>query len=279
MAAAVASSTSGRSAQSGASRKNGCSRRCGVDQQQRALTEVVEQQRRQHEREPRQADRPFAEMAHVGVQRLAARDDEEHRAEHGEPMQPWSRKERDGVPRIDRRRARPAAVRSSRARGPRSTRNHSTMIGPNSRPTRWVPCRWMAKTPIMIATATGTTYGSNSGVATFSPSIAPRTVIAGVIMPSPYSSAAPKIPSRISTGRPTSPVRAVRHQRRQRQDAALTLIVGPHDDRDVLDRDDKQQRVDDQREDARTFSCVGGTEWDPKKHSRMAYSGLVPMSP
>ncbi len=29
----------------------------------------------------------------------------------------------------------------------------------------------------------------------------------------------------------------------------------------------------------RTLSCVGGTECDPKKHSRSAYSGLVPMSP
>ena len=29
----------------------------------------------------------------------------------------------------------------------------------------------------------------------------------------------------------------------------------------------------------RTFSCVGGTACDPKKHSRNAYNGLVPMSP
>ena len=29
----------------------------------------------------------------------------------------------------------------------------------------------------------------------------------------------------------------------------------------------------------RTFSCVGGTGCEPKKHSRIAYSGLVPMSP
>jgi hypothetical protein len=28
-----------------------------------------------------------------------------------------------------------------------------------------------------------------------------------------------------------------------------------------------------------TFSGVAGTEWDPKKHSRIAYNGLVPMSP
>ena len=34
-------------------------------------------------------------------------------------------------------------------------------------------------------TVSGTTYGWNSGVATSRPSIAPSTVIAGVIMPSP----------------------------------------------------------------------------------------------
>ena len=39
-----------------------------------------------------------------------------------------------------------------------------------------------------MTTVIGTTYESNSGVATFSPSTAPRTVMAGVIMPSPYSS-------------------------------------------------------------------------------------------
>ena len=59
------------------------------------------------------------------------------------------------------------------------------MIGPNSRPTRCVPCRWIAKTPIRMTTVIGTTYGSKSGVATFSPSTAPSTEMAGVIMPSP----------------------------------------------------------------------------------------------
>ncbi len=28
-----------------------------------------------------------------------------------------------------------------------------------------------------------------------------------------------------------------------------------------------------------TLACVGGTAYSPKKHSRIAYSGLVPMSP
>ena len=36
-----------------------------------------------------------------------------------------------------------------------------------------------------MTTVIGTTYGSIIGVATFSPSMAPSTVMAGVIMPSP----------------------------------------------------------------------------------------------
>ena len=38
-------------------------------------------------------------------------------------------------------------------------------------------------------------------------------------------------------------------QRRQREDAALALIVGAHDDDDVFDRDDEEKRVEHERED------------------------------
>ncbi len=62
----------------------------------------------------------------------------------------------------------------------------------------------MENSPIRIVTVIGTTYGVNNGVATSRPSTAPSTEIAGVIMPSPYSSAVPKMPSAISTGRPTA---------------------------------------------------------------------------
>ncbi len=41
-----------------------------------------------------------------------------------------------------------------------------------------------------------------------------------------------------------------RDQGREREDAALALIVGAHDHHDVFHRDDDQQRVDDQRQDA-----------------------------
>ena len=55
-----------------------------VGHQQRALSEVVEHQRRQDDREPGEADRPRAEVPHVGIQRLATRHDEHDRAEDEE---------------------------------------------------------------------------------------------------------------------------------------------------------------------------------------------------
>ena len=44
--------------------------------------------------------------------------------------------------------------------------------------------------------------------------------------------------------------RSRRQQRGQGEDAAFALVVRAHHDRDVLDRDDEQQRIDDQRQDA-----------------------------
>ena len=63
--------------------------------------------------------------------------------------------------------------------------NHTTITGPKRRPTRSVPCRWMANTPTSMTTVIGTTYGSNTEVTTLRPSTALSTVMAGVIMPSP----------------------------------------------------------------------------------------------
>ena len=82
-------------------------RRLRVGHQQRALAEVVQQQRRQHEREPGDPDRPLAEVPHVRVERLAAGDDEEDRAEDGEAVPAVLAEERDRVTRVDRGRARP----------------------------------------------------------------------------------------------------------------------------------------------------------------------------
>ena len=72
-----------------------------IEQQQRALAEVVQDQRRQHEREPGEADRMLAEMTHVRVQRFAAGDDEEDGAEHREPGEAVVAEEAERVPRIE----------------------------------------------------------------------------------------------------------------------------------------------------------------------------------
>ena len=48
--------------------------RLGIRQQQRALADVVDDQRRQHQREPGDANRLAAEVAHVGVERFGAGD-------------------------------------------------------------------------------------------------------------------------------------------------------------------------------------------------------------
>ena len=50
---------------------------------------------------------------------------------------------------------------------------------------------------------------------------------------------------------------AAGHQRRQGQHTALALVVGAHHQRDVLDRDDEEERVDDERQHAEHV-VVGG---------------------
>ncbi len=66
----------------GPSRRTGSPSSLGSDEHERALAEVVEDERRHDEREPREADGPRAEVAHVGVERLAAGDGEDDGAEH-----------------------------------------------------------------------------------------------------------------------------------------------------------------------------------------------------
>src|SRR5438552_369266 len=61
--------------------------RVGVGEHEGGLTEVVEEERGKHEREPADADRLLAEVAHVGVERLAPGEREEDRTEDEEPRE------------------------------------------------------------------------------------------------------------------------------------------------------------------------------------------------
>ena len=80
-----------------------------VADQQRGLAEVVQQQAGQHERVPDERDRLAAEVAHVGVQRLAAGDDEEDAAEGEERLAGCCGEEVDDVDRVDRAAAPPGS--------------------------------------------------------------------------------------------------------------------------------------------------------------------------
>ena len=104
---------------------------------------------------------------------------------------------------------------------------------------------------MMIAAVIGTIRCSSDGAATFSPSTAESTEIAGVIMLSPKNSEAPKTPERgehdlgpAPAGHPAAP-----DQRDQRHDAALAVVVGAHHEQHVGDRDDDRHRPEDQRDD------------------------------
>jgi hypothetical protein len=50
-------------------------------QHQRALPEIIQHQRGRDEGRPRKADRAFAEMSHVGIERLCTRERQHHRSE------------------------------------------------------------------------------------------------------------------------------------------------------------------------------------------------------
>ncbi len=83
---------------------------------------------------------------------------------------------------------------------------------------------------------------------TVRPSTAESTDMAGVIMASPKKKAAPTMP-RTST-KPPLRFSACLDQHDEREDAAFALVVGAHEQDDVFERDDEDQRPDQQRDDA-----------------------------
>ena len=66
-----------------------------------------------------------------------------------------------------------------------STTNQTSITGPNTRPMAATPLCWTRNSPTRMTSVIGTTYGPSAGASTFTPSIADRTEIAGVIAPSP----------------------------------------------------------------------------------------------
>ena len=79
------------------------------------------------------------------------------------------------------------------------TENQAIMSGPKTLPMRSVPCFCMRNRMIRIRQVPGRMNGPAWSVATSRPSMAESTEMAGVMMPSPYNSAAPKMARVMST--------------------------------------------------------------------------------
>ena len=130
-----------------------------------------------------------------------------------------------------------------------SVANQRSITGPKIEPMLAVPRRCTANSPTRIAIVNGTTYGRKIGVTISSPSTALSTEIAGrdhaVAVEQRGAEQAdehehPAIAPRRRRRR--------RHERGEGDDPALAAVVRPHDEDEVLDRDDDDERPDEQRE-------------------------------
>ena len=127
------------------------------------------------------------------------------------------------------------AARSPWRRAPRASTNHSIMMGPNSRPTRAVPRRWIANNATMTPSVTGSTARSKSGfehLQTFDRAQhRDRRRDQRVAVEQRRAEHAERHrAARPGLGR----AEALLDERDQRKDAAFAVIVGAHDHREVL---------------------------------------------
>ncbi len=72
-----------------------------VFEHQRALPEIIQRQRREHQTEPCPLDGAAAEMAEIGIKRFGTGDRQEHRAEHDDAVKAFIGQKLHRVPRIE----------------------------------------------------------------------------------------------------------------------------------------------------------------------------------
>ena len=195
----------------------------------------------------------MAEVAHVGVERFAAGDDEEDRAEDDEAV-PSVRGERTSrrVQRIERREHAAASLTIQGSPSTAMVTNHTTITGPNSAPTRAVPRDWIMNRPTRMTTVIGTTYGSKTCVAIVEAldRAEHRDGRRDHAVAVEQRRAEQAERDRASPRLFALAHRRLRDERQQREDAALAVVVGAHHEDQVLDRDDERQRPEDQRQHA-----------------------------
>jgi hypothetical protein len=240
----------------GGEQKEGLRRGLSIDEQQRSLTEVVEEQGRQNEPEPGHSNRPPAEVTHVGIQRLAAGHDQKDRAEHRHTVKPMLSEEHDCVPGIDRFEDDRFAhdPHDAQCRNRNEPEHHDRPEKPAD--------------PVRAIALNAEDDAKDSDRYRNDIRFEERRGDFQAFDRTKHGDGGRDHAIAVQEGRPEqseqhqrrvdrSAAFARRQQCRERQDPALAVVVGAHDDGDVLDRDDDQQRVDDERQDAEHV-FVGG---------------------
>ena len=228
-----------------------------VAQHQRALAEVVQRQARQDEEQPRQADRPRAEVAHVGVERLGAGDGQHHRAERNKGEPAVAQAEGHGVVRRERAQHRRVARDAGRPQ-------HTEGCEPQH--------HHRAEHPADAAGAAALRREQRDDHRDRGRQHEPLQPGGGHLQPFHRRKHRdrrrdhPVAEQQAGAGDPDQrqPCAGARAhgdtlgQDHQGQDAALAAVVGAHDEQDVLDRDDQHQRPEDQRQQAEDLPLGGG---------------------
>ena len=216
----------------------------GHAQDQSPLAEVAEQEGREHDGEPGQADRAPAEMAQVGVERLGAGHGEHDSAEHEEGRHAVLGEEPDAVPRVERQQDRRRPDDLDRAEGP-DRREPDEHDGAEDAPHPPRPVALAEEQEKEEHEREGQDVVLELGRRHLEPlgraqhrdrrrDDAVAVEEGGAEQAEPDQRAAALL---------------LAQERDEGEDATFAVVVQPHDHEDVLDAHDQDQRPDDERED------------------------------
>ena len=228
----------------------------GIAQQQRALSQIIEHEGGQHEREPREPDGLLAEVSHVGVERLSARHDEKHRAEHRKAGEAVALEEPQCVPRVDggQHLRRPADPHDAE----RGDRREPDDDDRTKQPADAVRAELLdRKQDDQNRDRDRHHIGTEDRRGHLEPLDGAEDgnrrrdhAVAVEQRRSEDAQRDQQRPSHRQAARRAGLGPAPWNERRQGENPAFALVVRAHDDDDVLERDDEQQRVDDERQHA-----------------------------
>ncbi len=223
----------------------------GIGQEQRSLAEIIQDQSGQDNREPAEADRQAAEMAHIRIHRLGAGDREKGGAEHGKTDA------RSRIEQVDQRMMRAQCAQDLRCANDPAQAEHADREEPDQhdRPENVADERGSLALNQEQANQDRDAdrnddrrelgcveleafHGAQDRDCRRDDAVAIEQ--RGADQPDDQQRGAP------APGRRTPDI----EKRQQRDDAALAAVVGAHDQDGVFERDDHDQRPEDHRYDA-----------------------------